>query len=161
VLTFTATGVNVAGNFVLVISNTAATARMTVDDVEWTGYSSGGDPYEEWVSGQGEDPAAPEYDPAADADGDGQNNYDEYLADTDPSSSNVVFEVTSAYTNATGTLTLSYPASANRYYQLEYCTNLTGGQTIVSNLGWGGSGTLNTNIPNEWYGTIRVRLTAP
>ena len=42
VLTFTATGVNIAGSFVLVISNTASTARMTVDDVEWTGYSTGG-----------------------------------------------------------------------------------------------------------------------
>ncbi|MGD9613164.1 MAG: C25 family cysteine peptidase [Kiritimatiellia bacterium] len=42
VLTFTATGVNVEGDFVLVITNSASTARITVDDIEWTGYSTGG-----------------------------------------------------------------------------------------------------------------------
>ena len=161
VLTFTATGVNVAGSFVLVISNTAATARMTVDDVEWTGYSTGGgtDTYEEWVADQGEDPETPEFVPEGDADGDGKTNYEEYMADTDPGDSNVAFEVTGDYAN--GTLSVEFPASTARYYQLVYSTNLTSGGTIVSNLGWGGTGTLATNIPPEWYGTIRVRLTAP
>lgn len=42
VLTFTATGVNIAGSFVLLVSNATGTARITVDDVEWTGYSAGG-----------------------------------------------------------------------------------------------------------------------
>ena len=114
-----------------------------------------------WVEDQGEDPVDPDFDEQADVDGDGRTTYEEYLADTDPANSNAAFDVRGSYTNATGTLHITYPASANRYYQLEYSTNLTGGQTIVSNLGWGGSGTLNTNIPNEWYGTIRVRLTAP
>ncbi|HPT16880.1 MAG TPA: hypothetical protein PK388_06330, partial [Kiritimatiellia bacterium] len=117
--------------------------------------------FQEWVEDEGQNPGSSNFVENADYDGDGRTTYEEYLADTDPANSNAVFEVTGSYTNATGTLHLSYPASANRYYQLEYSTNLTGGQTIVSNLGWGGSGTLNTNIPNEWYGTIRVRLTAP
>jgi hypothetical protein len=161
VLTFTATGVNVAGNFVLVISNTTSTARMTVDDVEWTGYASGGetDPYEEWVADQGEDPETPEFVPEGDADGDGRTNYEEYMADTDPGDSNVAFEVSGDYAN--GTLNVEFPASPNRYYQLEYRTNLMSGENVVSNLGWGGTGTFATNIPPEWYGTIRVRLTAP
>ena len=103
----------------------------------------------------------PEFAPEEDADGDGKTNYDEYMADTDPGNSNAVFEVTGAYTNTSGTLTMSYPASPNRYYQLEYKTNLVSGGNVVSNLGWGGTGTLATNIPPEWYGTIRVRLTAP
>ena len=42
VLVYTAAEVNVEGDFVLVITNTAATARITVDDVAWTGYSAGG-----------------------------------------------------------------------------------------------------------------------
>ena len=161
VLTFTATGVNVAGNFVLVISNTTSTARMTVDDVEWTGYASGGgtDPYEEWVADQGEDPETPEFVPEGDADGDGRTNYEEYMADTDPGDSNVAFEVSGDYAN--GTLNVEFPASPNRYYQLEYRTNLMSGENVVSNLGWGGTGTFATNIPPEWYGTIRVRLTEP
>ena len=114
-----------------------------------------------WVEDQGENPVDPDFDEQADVDGDGRTTFEEYMADTDPGSSNEVFEVTGAYTNATGTLTMSYPASPNRYYQLEYRTNLTGGANIVSNLGWGGAGTFATNIPPEWYGTIRVRLTAP
>ena len=41
VLTYTATNVNVEGPFVLLFTNTAATGRITIDDVGWTGYSSG------------------------------------------------------------------------------------------------------------------------
>ena len=100
-LTFTATGVNIAGSFVLVVSNAAGAARLTVDDVEWTGYSGSTDPYEEWVAGQGEDPETPEFAPEGDADGDGRTNYEEYMADTDPGDSNVTFEVSGDYANGT------------------------------------------------------------
>ncbi|GEM_PF-521603 len=147
---FRARAVNAAG-----VGANSSVASVT------TASGGGSVPYEEWVAGQGEDPDAPEFAPEEDADGDGRTNYEEYMADTDPGNSNVVFEVTGAYTNATGTLTMSYPASANRYYQLEYKTNLMSGENIVLNLGWGGTGTLATNIPPEWYGTIRVRLTEP
>ena len=40
VLVYTAATVNVEGDFVLVITNSASTARITIDDVTWTGYSA-------------------------------------------------------------------------------------------------------------------------
>ena len=40
ILVYTAATVNVEGDFVLVITNSASTARITIDDVAWTGYSA-------------------------------------------------------------------------------------------------------------------------
>ena len=115
--------------------------------------------FQEWVAGEGQNPGSSNFVENADYDGDGMTTWQEYVADTDPGNSNVAFEVVGSYAN--GTLNMGYPASTGRYYQLEYSTNLVSGGTIVSNLGWGGAGTFATNIPGEWYGTIRVRLTAP
>ena len=115
--------------------------------------------FTQWVEDQEEDPADPDFFENADVDGDGKTTYEEYLADTDPALSNDVFKVTGSYSG--GTLNVEFPASAIRYYQLAYSTNLVGSGTTVSNLGWGGTGLLATNIPSEWYGTVRVRLTAP
>ncbi len=115
--------------------------------------------FQEWVAGEGQNPGSSNFVENADYDGDGHTTWEEYLADTDPSNSNATFEVTGSYSN--GTLQMAFPASAQRYYQLEYVTNLLSGSTIVSNLGWGGAGTFSTNIPPEWYGSIRVRLSAP
>ena len=42
VLVFTAAVVNIEGNFTVVITNTASSARISVDDIEWTPYSAGG-----------------------------------------------------------------------------------------------------------------------
>jgi hypothetical protein len=40
VLTFSATGLEIAGDFVLLFSNTASTAVIAIDDVAWTGYAA-------------------------------------------------------------------------------------------------------------------------
>ena len=121
-----------------------------------------------WVEDQGEDPVDPDFDEGADVDGDGQTTYEEYLADTDPAASNSVYELTGNYRNAaveggsTGALQVSFPASPNRYYQLVYSTDLSGA-TVVSNIGWGTSGTMTVtnNSTGAWYGTIQVRTEAP
>ena len=42
ILVFTAAAVNIEGDFSLVITNTASSARIAIDDIEWTGYSAGG-----------------------------------------------------------------------------------------------------------------------
>ena len=58
----------------------------------------------------------------------------------------------------------SFPASAARYYQLEYCTDITNqaGTLVRSNLGWGVPGMVITNAAsNSWFGTVRVLLDAP
>mgnify|MGYP001765156362 CR=1 FL=1 len=121
-----------------------------------------------WVEDQGEDPVDPDFDESADVDGDGQTTYEEYLADTDPASSNEVYELTGDYVNAaqvgaaTGEIRFSFPASPRRYYRLVYSTDLSG-STTVSNLGWGSSGTMTmTNkTAGAWYGTIQVLLDEP
>ena len=121
-----------------------------------------------WVEDQGEDPVDPDFDEGADIDGDGQTTFEEYLADTDPAASNSVYELSGNYRNAaveggnTGALQVSFPASPNRYYQLVYSTDLSGA-TVVSNIGWGTSGTMTVtnNSTGAWYGTIQVRTEAP
>ena len=121
-----------------------------------------------WVEDQGEDPVDPDFDEAADVDGDGRNTYEEYIADTDPAASNAVYELTGSYLNAaqagaaTGEIRFSIPASPRRYYQLVYSTDLSGA-TVVSNLGWGTAGTMSwTNkTTGAWFGTVQVRTDAP
>ncbi|MGD9612298.1 MAG: beta strand repeat-containing protein, partial [Kiritimatiellia bacterium] len=121
-----------------------------------------------WVEDQGENPVDPDFDESADVDGDGRTTYEEYLADTDPAASNSVYELAGNYVNAaqagtgTGEIRFSFPASPQRYYQLVYSADLSGA-TVVSNLGWGASGTmtLTNKTTGAWYGTIQVRLDEP
>ena len=121
-----------------------------------------------WVEDQGEDPVDPDFDENADGDGDGKTTYEEFLADTDPAASNEVYELSGNYVNAaqagagTGEIRFSFPASPRRYYQLVYSADLSGA-TVVSNLGWGSSGTmtLTNKATGAWYGTIQVRLDEP
>ncbi|MGD9613163.1 MAG: hypothetical protein AB7V22_09715, partial [Kiritimatiellia bacterium] len=122
-----------------------------------------------WVEDQEEDPADPDFAENADVDGDGANTYEEYLADTDPAASNSVLALSGTYFTAaqvggdTGQIRFSFPASPARYYQLEYCADLTNQVgVVVSNLGWGVPGMVVTSdAPASWYGVIRVRLDPP
>ena len=117
--------------------------------------------FTQWVEDEQEDPASPDFAAGADVDGDGQTTYEEYLADTDPAASNSVLKM-SGLTN--DLRRFSFPASAARYYQLEYCTDITNqaGTLVRSNLGWGVPGMVITNAAsNSWFGTVRVLLDAP
>jgi hypothetical protein len=126
-------------------------------------------PFELWLQNdQALDPEDPRYAPDADDDGDGMTTYEEYLADTDPANSNSVLELTGRYWRAgevggsTGQIRFSFPASPNRFYQLEYCTGLTNHVIGTTNLGWGVPGMVVTNnSPGTWYGVIRVLLNEP
>jgi|GEM_PF-952007 hypothetical protein len=117
--------------------------------------------FTQWVEDQEEDPADPDFDLDADVDGDGKTTYEEYLADTDPASSNSVLKMEGLSADLNE---FSFPASPNRFYQLEYCTDITN-QTdtlVVSNLGWGVPGMVITNnLPTSWFGTIRALLDEP
>ena len=115
----------------------------------------------QWVEDQEEDPEDPDFDEGADVDGDGQTTFDEFLADTDPAASNSVLKLEGLSADLDQ---FSFPASPARYYQLEYCTDITNqaGTLVVSNLGWGVPGMVITNtVPGSWYGVIRVLLDAP
>ena len=117
--------------------------------------------FTQWVEDQEEDPEDPDFDENADADGDGKTTYQEYLADTDPAASNSVLKLEGLSADLDQ---FSFPASSNRFYQLEYCTDITNqaGTLSVSNLGWGVPGMVITNsLPNSWFGTIRALIAAP
>ncbi|MGD9613010.1 MAG: MBG domain-containing protein [Kiritimatiellia bacterium] len=125
--------------------------------------------FEEWLqddfSRALEDPA---YGPDDDADGDGATTWEEFLADTDPADPGEVFALQGEFIAAaqaggdTGEIRFTFPASPNRYYQLETCTDLVSGAREVVDLGWGVPGMTVTNrSPGAWYATIRVLLQAP
>ncbi|MGD9612861.1 MAG: C1 family peptidase [Kiritimatiellia bacterium] len=117
--------------------------------------------FTQWVEDQEEDPVDPDFAEGADVDGDGQTTYEEFLADTDPAASNSVLRLEGQTADLAE---FSFPASPARYYQLEYCTDITNqaGTLVVSNLGWGVPGMVITNdLPTSWFGTIRVLLNEP
>ncbi|MGD9611382.1 MAG: S8 family serine peptidase [Kiritimatiellia bacterium] len=117
--------------------------------------------FTQWVEDQEEDPADPDFDENADVDGDGQTTYEEYLADTDPAASNSVLKIEGLSADLNQ---FSFPASPARFYQLEYCTEITNqaGTLVISNLGWGVPGMVITNVaPTSWFGVIRVLLNEP
>jgi hypothetical protein len=128
--------------------------------------------FTQWIEDREQDPVDPEFAPDGDADLDGTSNYDEFLADTDPANSNSVLKLEGDYYiasqvgEATGQIEFSFPASPNRFYQLEYCTDLTNHVTGVGFSGWGTPGpdgrmTITNNAVGTWYGVIRVRLNEP
>ena len=116
--------------------------------------------FTQWVEDQEEDPVDPDFAANADVDGDGQTTYEEYLADTDQAASNSALRLVGQTADLSE---FTFPASSARYYQLEYCTDITNqtGTLVVTNLGWGVPGMVVTNDLPSWFGTIRVRLDAP
>ena len=141
----------------------------TVSDPNYVGFASGTlaivaaiDPLKQWLQSRSLNPQDSRYATNVDADGDGRSTWEEYVADTDPNNSADVFEVVGSYGDEPGTIQMVFPTSVDRYYQLEYSTNLFA-PTRVLDLGWGlgDLGFFATNAPGEWFGTIRVRLNAP
>jgi|GEM_PF-2333340 endonuclease/exonuclease/phosphatase family metal-dependent hydrolase len=123
--------------------------------------------FDQWLQDQELDPQDVRYDEAADDDGDGMTTYEEYLADTDPTSAGSVLGLAGTYFNKaqaggdTGEMRFTFPASTGRYYQLVYSTNLFGASNVVD-LGWGQVGMAVTNdSPGAWFGAVRALLQAP
>ena len=137
----------------------AATGTLTIA-------AEGADPFVQWLQDQELDPGDSRYDETADDDGDGMTTYDEYVADTEPDSSNSVLKLSGTYvragaSNATGKILFSFPASTGRFYQLLYKTNLFT-PMLTNNLGWGVPGMVVTNDSlGAWFGDVRVRLSEP
>ena len=134
----------------------------TVNDAKYAGEAAGTlvisneslTAFQLWVRDeQGQSLSDPNYATNADYDNDGMTTWEEYLADTDPSTNASVLALTGQYfivsaSNSTGKIRMSFPASTSRYYQLVYSTNLA-------------SPTLTNNGAGTWYGRIRALLTAP
>ena len=146
----------------------------TVNDAMYAGEAVGtltisetADPFDQWLQERALDPQDSRYGETADDDGDGATTYEEYLADTDPTSASSVLGLTGTYwyaakiTNVTGQMRFTFPASTSRYYQLVYSTNLVGPSNVV-NLGWGQVGMTVTNeSAGTWFGSVRALLQAP
>ena len=146
----------------------------TVSDANYTGavadtlnITNALTPFKQWLVSRSLDPQDARYAPDADDDHDGATTEEEFLADTDPALAGSVFVITGAYDIAaapggTGQIRLAFPASTARYYQLEYCLDLTNHIIGTSNLGWGVPGMVVTGrAPGTWYGVIRSRLAEP
>ena len=94
----------------------------------------------------------------ADPDMDGFTNYEEWIADTDPTGGHSFLQVTS-FTNGAD---LVFSSSSNRNYQIEQNVNLTHGVWAAAT-DWfvGSQSTTSTNIPpagpNQFY-RVRARL---
>jgi hypothetical protein len=165
---FIPTAVELGTNF---FSFTAADKDGTSDPVQMSVkvYSAAAsNEFTQWIEDQEQDPSDPAFAPEEDADADGVSNYDEFLADTDPNNASDKLELTGDYQNAsqaggtTGQIEFSFPASPNRFYQLETCTDLETYAITVTDLGWGQPGMVVTStVPGAWYGTIRVLLDEP
>jgi hypothetical protein len=146
----------------------------TVVDANYDGSASGSmdivqalSPFELWVRDeQGQNPGDSNFATNADYDNDGMTTWEEYLADTDPATNGSVFAITGRYYSTDRLIRLQFPASTNRFYRLECCTNLTNLSTSVSvsNLGWGVPGLVVTNAHHTtgtWYWVIRSGIDAP
>ncbi len=99
-------------------------------------------------------------------DGDAHTDYEEYIADTDPTDSNHWFRLTEFSAGMPATVSFD-PASARRQYSLFYSTNLVDGiwaavSGQVDVVGSGGTGSLahSNSLPTVFY-QIRVGLADP
>jgi hypothetical protein len=60
----------------------------------------------------------------ADTDGDGMDDYKEYISGTDPCDTNQCFAVTQLYPTINDHIVLSWPSAANRLYGIQWTTNM-------------------------------------
>ena len=96
-----------------------------------------------------------------DSDGDGQNNWQEWKADTSPVDANDFLHITS-FTRSGTYNTLWWTSKPTRLYQVERCASLDGSspwETIITNdvPGWNNVGFDNTG-PQHFY---RIRVVQP
>jgi autotransporter-associated beta strand protein len=71
-------------------------------------------------------------DPNADADGDGQSNYSEYLAGTNPTNAASVFRILGTKINPDGSVALTWSSIGGKRYRVQYANNAAGPFTEIT-----------------------------
>jgi uncharacterized repeat protein (TIGR03806 family) len=79
--------------------------------------------YDAWRLEEFLSSVSPQGAPGFDADGDGMNNYAEYLTDTDPNSGSSFLQANHSLVN--GVWSMQFPTTPNRFMQVETSQNLT------------------------------------
>ena len=67
-----------------------------------------------------------------DTDGDGMDDYKEYISGTDPTDTNQCFAVTQLYPTVDDHVVLSWPSMAQRIYGIQWTTNLMLPYTVLA-----------------------------
>lgn len=102
-----------------------------------------------WLrNAQGQDPDDPNFAHDEDFDQDGTTTWAEFLADTDPAASGSVFRIDAVYNKDANRLSLTFPASSNRFYQMVEFSNLLF-PGVFTDLGRGTPGMVVTNVPGH------------
>jgi hypothetical protein len=100
---------------------------------------------------------------SADSDGDGFSNYEEYLADTNPTNRNSFLRITSVQAGPGHSVAITWPSATNRFYTVQRALGAPAAFNPVSNFFGQGAissylDTWPTNPPPSFY---RVRAELP
>ncbi|HWW02542.1 MAG TPA: IPT/TIG domain-containing protein [Candidatus Acidoferrum sp.] len=114
------------------LSPTSAAARFTIDSQAVIDFHA-------WLAAHGlPSDGSADY---LDSDGDGMNNWQEYVAGTDPTNANSVFRIISGRPLPAAGFLLRWSSESNRFYDLSRASNLTAGTNAFITLQGG------TNLP--------------
>jgi len=124
------------------LSVTSAVARFTYQSL---------DPFHAWLASYGlPSDGSADY---LDSDGDGMNNWQEYLAGTNPTNANSVFKISSAQVTPGGQFVLRWLSVSNRLYDVMRGTNLASGAAAFLPLP-GATNLTGTPPQNTWTGSV-------
>ena len=114
------------------------------------------DPFHAWLAANGlpSDGSADYLDP----DADGMNNWQEYLAGTNPTNAGSVFQITGAQVLPSGQFVLCWQSVSNRRYDVLSSTNLAAGAGAFM-LSPGAANLTATPPQNTWTGSVSTAST--
>jgi hypothetical protein len=97
-------------------------------------------------------------DSAADADADGQSNLDEYLAGTDPGSSDSRFGITSISGPASDSVTIVWPGIAGKSYRIATSTHLVAWTPQATAIDCLATGPMQAQVPGGGSAAFFIRV---
>ena len=97
-------------------------------------------------------------DSAADADADGQSNLDEYLAGTDPGSSDSRFGITSISGPASDSVTIVWPGIAGKSYRIATSTDLVAWTPQATAIDCLATGPMQAQVPGGGSAAFFIRV---